>query len=131
MPTLSDIKQQLGPLDPATRWTSVFALRQLPSILWQDEVAKKAYVAFEAGSPGLLVATDKRLIFVDKKLFGGTVEDFAYRRIVSVQYSADAMFGKLTVSTAAGDATFERIGRDYIASFARLIQEQVGNAPAA
>ena len=71
-------------------------IKELPNIIRDDETIKDIVSGFYASHSGILVATDKRLIFVCKGLMWGlTVEDFPFDKISSIQYE----LGMLTLST--------------------------------
>jgi membrane protein YdbS with pleckstrin-like domain len=65
---------------------------------------------------GILVATDRRLVFVDKGLFSLKVEDFPYDRILSVEAKTGMVMGQLTVHTAGGKEEIQHVTKDRVAS---------------
>lgn len=127
MPTLQEIKKQLN-LDFATRMSRWADIRQLPSVMWNDEIAHKLCACFRDNSPATLVATNKRLIVLDKKLMGVSVESFSYAKITAVRYGNDVWFGEITIATPAGDTTFKHLPRNEATELARYIQEQTDRA---
>jgi hypothetical protein len=56
---------------------------ELPSILWKDEHIERLVQGSYGGGTGLLVSTNKRLVFVDKGMTKLKVEDFPYDKISS------------------------------------------------
>jgi len=69
-------------------------VKELPNILWDDEQVLDLVQGFYNNSTGILVATQKRLLFVDKALLGGVkVEDFPLDKISSLQYSTGMLLG--------------------------------------
>ena len=81
------MKEQLRRLDGASKILSRREVNELPEVLWHDETVENAVRGQYAGGQGLLVATNKRLIFLNKAMLGGRVriEDFPYDRIASIQ----------------------------------------------
>lgn len=72
------IKAQISDFSNAKGILNRKEIKALPTILWQDEVVKKACSGTYKLDIGLLVATNKRVIFISKTLFSLKVEDFAY-----------------------------------------------------
>jgi hypothetical protein len=80
--------------------------------------------AISAGHDGVLVATDRRLLFV------------APRRTLSFPYSGVShvaargrMFGtRLAISTTDGDGVFSGVRRDHASAIADLVRERAGAA---
>ena len=59
---------------------------QLPSILEEDETVYAVVSGFYEHNIGVLVLTDKRILFVDKGIINLTVEEFYLNDISSVRY---------------------------------------------
>jgi hypothetical protein len=86
MPTLEDIKKQVSSLDGTSMLLGRKEIKELPSILWEDECVEQIIQGTYNNGNGILVATNKRLVFVDKGIiFGLKVEDFPYDKITSIQ----------------------------------------------
>lgn len=86
MPTLEDIKKQINRLDGASKLLGFKEIKALPDILWDDENIERIVQGMYNNGLGILCATNKRLLFVDKGLlYGLTVEDFPYDKITSIQ----------------------------------------------
>ena len=58
--------------------------KALLEVLGPDEIPERAVKGFYGGGNGLLVATDRRVVFVDKGLVGLRVEEFPYNKISSI-----------------------------------------------
>lgn len=103
-------------------------IEALPSILWEDE-------RFELGIPGvldshglgLLAATNKRLIFLDKKLSGISVTDFSYSNVTSIQYTTGFWVnsGSITIFSSGNRATVTKIPKNLTANFAEAIRAKI------
>lgn len=76
-------------------------LKELPTILWQDELVEDMIQGEYNKRQGLLVATDKRLIFIHKgMLFGINVQDFTYQKITTIEYNTGLIDGRFRVFAA-------------------------------
>jgi len=79
-------------------------LKQLAKILAGDEEVEDMVQGVYHKRQGLLVATNKRLIFIYKgMLWGMTLQDFSYEKINTVEYNIGLVDGRLTVY-ASGNA---------------------------
>jgi len=84
MPTLEQIQEQLKRIDGISHLLGSKEVKELPSIMWEDEDAEHMVQGIYNNGLGVLFATNKRLIFVDKGMFFGLkVEDFPYDKIAS------------------------------------------------
>ena len=101
MPSLDEINEQM---EQAGIEKSVFSrkeVRELPAILWENERIERAIQGSYNNRIGLLVATDRRLIFVDKGIMSLKVEDFPTIRLL--QYSIkQAGFSEKSASLRQG-----------------------------
>ncbi len=138
MPTLEEIKAQIGRIDAPSRILGRREINELPNILWEDEVVEKIVQGSYAKGIGVLVATNKRLIFVDKGLMGKIrVEDFAYDKISSIQYSTGIVFGKITIFTSGNKADIENVEKQQARGFSEYVRARISgvarhaSAPAA
>ena len=57
MPTLEEIKKQIQSLDAASLLLSMKEIKELPSILWEDEKVEKITSGMYNNGNGILVAT--------------------------------------------------------------------------
>ena len=98
MPTLDEIKKQISSISETSKLIGRKEIKELPDILCEDEVVENLIQGFYNNGNGILVATNKRLIFIDKGLlYGLKVEDFPLDKISTIQYSTGMLMGKLTI----------------------------------
>lgn len=132
MPTLDQIQSQIKKLDGVSSFLAKKEIKELPNILWHDEELKGLIQGMYNNGNGLLVATNSRLIFVNKKLLGGiVVEDFPYDKISSIQYETGLMFGKITIYTSGNKAIIEQTDKKQARTFCDEARERISNKPAA
>lgn len=123
MPTLEEVKQQVSYLSGGSAFLSKAEIKELPKILWEDEEIKKAVQGFYQNGNGLLVATNKRVIFLNKGLFGGLqVEDFSFDKISSIQYNVGFITGDLTIFASGNKATIKNIEKGSVRDFADYLR---------
>lgn len=122
---LQEIRDQLGSLDGVATLLGKREISDLPNILRDDEQVRGALQGLYGGGQGLLVATDRRLVFVDKKLIGNRVrvEDFPYDSISSIQYELKIMFAKVTIFASGNKAEIEQVmPKDLARSFCDVVR---------
>ncbi|MBV8482630.1 MAG: PH domain-containing protein [Verrucomicrobia bacterium] len=73
---------------------------------------------------GRLVATEQRLLFVERKgLFGSIVESFPYSRINEISASNDVFRGDLIISSGASTERIRSIWKAHLIAFLHLVQQ--------
>lgn len=100
-------------------------VRALPRILWDtEEIQKVAYGAYEGGF-GLLVATDRRLLFVDRRFFHLTCDEVPYDNISAVEYYTSLMTGTLKITNRGGDLKLRGVRKRRAREFAEYVDEKI------
>src|SRR5665647_2412271 len=100
-------------------------LKELPSILWEDENVEKWVQGYYEKGTGILVATNKRLIFLDKGLVGLRVEDFPYDKITSLQYKTGFVLGEITVFASGNKSEIKNIQKAEVGPFAEYVRARI------
>lgn len=134
MTTLNEIKEQIKNMDTGSKFLGMKEIKALPDILWEDEKLEKMVQGFYEKGNGILVATNKRLIFVDKGLiYGLRVEDFPYEKISSIQYETGMLMGKIIIFASGNKAEIKQVVKaqaknfgDYVRARISKVQEHVG-----
>lgn len=122
MPTLEEIKEQIKSKTGTTKFFGKKEIKELPSILWEDELLEDIIQGNYNNSNGLLVATNKRLIFIDKGIMKLKVEDFPYDKISSIQYETGMVFGKITIFITGNRAEIKNLVKNETRQFAEYIR---------
>lgn len=84
-------------------------LKKLPSMLHEQEQVLNLVQGRYEGNEGLIVATDRRVLFIDEGLVRSHREDFTYERISSIQCSTGMLYGKLTIFASGNKAELDNI----------------------
>lgn len=86
-------------------------IKKLETYLWEGErVALLASGQYGPGY-GLVVLTDRRLMFIKDGLMSQTVEDFPLEKVSSVQWSAGIALGSLVVFTSGNKAEIKGMNK--------------------
>ncbi len=126
MPTLIEIQSQIKNLGGFETFLGRKEIKELPSILWEDERVENIIQGTYNNGNGILVATNRRLVFVDKGLlFGLKVEDFPYDKISSIQYETGILFGKLTIFTSGNKAIIDNVLKAKVRVFGDSVRAKI------
>lgn len=128
MPTLEEIQKQIAAIEGGSRFMPRKEVRELPSVLAADERVEQLAPGFYNGGIGLLVATNRRLIFVDKGLlYGLRVEDFHYDRISSIQYKTGLLLGEITIFSSGNRAEIGQVEKSVVRQFGEYVRAKIGS----
>ncbi len=135
---LDEIKEELDKLDINPTIFARKEIHALPDILSAEE--KIVYLVEGRNKINrhhiILVATDRRLIFVDKEfMYGLTVEDYSYTKISSIQYETEVMLASIDIQVSDDLVEIDGVGkyeaklfcekvRDFMSRPAEYIQHQ-------
>lgn len=128
---LDEIKDQIAALNARL---SIFVngeVSELVNVLDKDEkiiaIAEGKYLYNNL--EGILVSTERRVVFVDKKLFGGVSEnEFLHHQITSVQHSTGLISSELKIFTQSLKAEFKLYSRNAAKIFYDAVQGYVYNS---
>ncbi len=123
---LKEIRSQIARINPLI--SNEKEIRELPEILHSDEVIENIVAGSYKGGFGVLVATDKRLVFVDKgMLWGSKVEDFPYDRINSIQYETGMLMGTIKIHASGNKADIQNVANTLIKDFAEFVRLKISS----
>lgn len=103
-------------------------ISELPSILAQNEqIDNLAQGTFNNGQ-GILVSTDRRLLFIDKgMLYGLKVEDFPLDKISSIQYETGLLLGSIKIFTTSNIAKIDNVEKVSARNFAEFVRNKLSD----
>ena len=101
-------------------------INELPDILAANEQVDNIIQGIYNEGLGILVSTDRRLVFVDKGLlYGIKVEDFPLDKITSIQYETGILFGKVKIHTSGNIAAIEQVDKTAARKFSEFVREKM------
>lgn len=126
MPTLEEINLQIKNLGGFDSFLGRKEIKELPNILWGEEIVENIIQGTYNNGNGILVATNSRLVFVDKGLlYGLKVEDFSYDKISSIQYETGILMGKLTIFTSGNKAVIDNVIKVKVRAFGDSVRAKI------
>jgi len=118
MATVEEIKAQLKSVAPFDRLLTFREVGYLPKVLADDERVDAALVGLYKNRNGLLIATHRRVVFVDKGLiYGLRIEEFPFSAITSVEHSTGLIMGKVIIYAAGNRAEISMIEKAQVQPF--------------
>ena len=115
----------LRKIDGVDKWMTRGEIKELPSILWENELPEKLITGRYNNGRGMLVATNRRLIFIDKGMVSLKVEDFSYDKIASIESKTGMVFGSLTIYASGNKEKFEYADKELLRGFADFLRAKI------
>ncbi|KPH14546.1 PH domain-containing protein [Chryseobacterium sp. ERMR1:04] len=123
---LEEIKAELEKLNINPTFFARKEIRELPNVLSTDE--KIVYLVEGRNKTTqhhiILVATDRRLIFIDKEfMYGLKVEDFSYSKVSSIQYEKSLMLASIDISISDNILEIDGVGKYEAELFCEKVRD--------
>jgi len=119
------IQQAISKLSGTEKFFGRREIKELPKILWEDELPERVVQGLYNNSNGILVATNKRLIFIDKGIFSLKVEDFPYDKMSSIQYRVGLLWGEIIIFTSGNKAEIKQVLKGSVRDFADYVRARI------
>jgi hypothetical protein len=105
-------------------------IKRLTEHLWDGEQVEVMVSGQYGGGSGLLVLTDRRLVFVKDGVMKKTLEDFPLDKVSSVQWSSGVMMGKISIFASGNKAEVSQVMKDDGKALTDTVRERISR-PAA
>ena len=125
---LDEIKSQIESLklDNVSSFFGRKEINELPNILALTETVDNIIQGTYNNGQGILVSTNRRLVFIDKGLlYGLKVEDFPLDKITSIQYETGLLLGKIKIHTSNNIATIDNVEKVLSRKFAEFVRDKL------
>jgi Bacterial PH domain/Short C-terminal domain len=86
-------------------------IKRLPDYLWEGEQVREMTSGTYGPGTGLIVLTDRRLLFLKDGVMAKTTEDFPLEKISSVQWSSGVALGKITIFASGNKAEISNVNK--------------------
>lgn len=104
--------------------------RYLPEIIGPNEHIKAVAYGIRKGFSGMLVATDKRVIYTERKPFYKVLDEVPYEMVSGVRYNQRGQKAAVVLHTRVGDYDLGFVNRKVAEKFVKHIEAVRLNAPA-
>jgi hypothetical protein len=130
MPTPQEVRAQIKRLGfkRIRSWMVLREIKQLPQVLLDGENIKSLVYGRYQHRHGILVATDQRLIFLEKRLFSLHVESFDYHKIAAVGFSTGILFGSLEIHVSGNHLRINGIDKTRIQPLVATIRKRIAQS---
>jgi hypothetical protein len=128
MVDVKNIQQQLKALKfGGSPWNQA-ELRELPNIIHEGEKISECVNGFYEGGIALLVATEMRVLLIDKKPLNYlNVEDLRFDMINEIDYSHRLFGATITISTGGKTLKFKSYNQARLRNLINLVQEHMSD----
>lgn len=109
-------------------WMVLREIKQLPQVLLEGENIESLVYGRYHHRHGILVATNQRLIFLEKRLFSLHVETFDYHKIAAVGYSTGVLFGSLEIRISGNQLRISGIDKSRIQPLVHTIRQRIAQS---
>jgi len=86
-------------------------IKRLAGYLWEDEHVERMTKGTYGAGTGLIVLTDRRLLFLKEGITKKT-EDFPLEKVSSVQWSSGLTLGTITIFASGNKAEIKNVNKD-------------------
>jgi len=100
-------------------------IKKLLDHLWEGEVVHRMTTGTYGSGTGLLVLTDRRLLFVKDGIMSKTTEDFPLSKVSSIQWSSGMTMGTVVVFASGNKAEIKNVQKDDGKAIVDLIRSRL------
>jgi hypothetical protein len=87
-------------------------VKRLTRHLWEGETVELMTTGMYGSGNGLVVLTDRRLLFVHEGLMSQTTEDFPMDKVSSVQWQSGLMSGEIVIFASGNKSEIKAVNKD-------------------
>lgn len=87
-------------------------IKRLTEHLWEGETVHQMTTGAYGKGTGLVVLTDRRLLFVQDGVMSKTSEDFPIAKISSVQWSSGMVMGSIVIFASGNKSEIKNVSKD-------------------
>lgn len=104
-------------------------LKKLTEHLWHDEQVQQMTSGSYGGGLGLVILTDRRLMFIKEGIMNRTNEDFPLDKLSSAQWSSGLGLGKITVFASGNKAEITQMNKTEGKRMVDLLRARLSAPP--
>lgn len=103
--------------------------RHLPKIIEKDEHIEGVVYGWRGGGLAMLVATNERIIYIERRPFFTSVDDLSYDIVAGVRVMDAGIFPSLDLHTRMGDYVLTYVNTRCAHRFAKYIESRIERLP--
>lgn len=128
MISFDEVQRQLKDLGLSYSLFGKPETRELANIMNEEEVIYHCTFGFYQGGSALLVATNARLLLVDKRPFFVNIEDIRYEMINEVDFAGRMLDASVQLHTGSKQLKFRSFADARLRKLCSFIQDQITRA---
>ena len=101
-------------------------VQKLRSLLEDGEIVYRIVVCFHEDSDAVLAATNRRILFVDKRFITSKIVSYNYPEIAAIVYAAHLVTEDMTLVHASGSLTVSKVDKKHGDRFIELVGQLIG-----
>jgi len=87
-------------------------IKRLAGYLWEGEAVEQMTTGTYGKGTGLVVLTDRRLLFVQDGMMSKTTEDFPIDKVSSVQWTSGLVMGEIIIFASGNKSDIKNVNKD-------------------
>lgn len=127
MSDLREIIRQLrlvGLTNNVWGWSEI---KRLPTVIDEDEKIERAVTGFYEGGHALVLATNKRITFLDAKIMSFRVEDVHYEMVSEVEHFTGIFMARLRIHCLSKQIELSSFAQQSVRDFAVHVDTRVND----
>lgn len=104
-------------------------IKRLESYLWDGETVQRMTTGTYGKGTGLVVLTDRRLLFVQDGVMSKTTEDFPMDKVSSVQWTSGMLTGDIVIFASGNKSEIKTVNKDDGKEIVDLIRHRLSAPP--
>ncbi len=106
-------------------------IKRLPEHLWEGETVERMTTGAYGNGNGLVVLTDRRLLFIQDGVMSKKSEDFPLDKVSSVQWGSGLMLGAITIFASGNKTEIKNVNKDDGKEMVDLVRARLSAPKAA
>lgn len=126
MATSTELQELLKNVDNVNKWLVAKEMKVLPELLMAEETPQAIVKGIYDKANGLLVATNKRLLFLDKGWFSMKVKEIPWEKVSSLEWSTGWLSGEITLTASGTKEKIEQVvPKESVKPFVEKVRQYV------
>jgi hypothetical protein len=105
-------------------------IKKLVEHLWEGETIERMVGGTYGKGNGLLVLTDRRVLFLIHGVMSQQTEDFPIERISSIQWSSGMLMGTITIYASGNKAEIKNVEKGAGKTLVETVRDRIANRTA-
>ena len=118
-----EVRKQLDAAGFKNKYWGWSAIHQLPMLLEDGEVIQRCVSGLYSDGYAIMLATDRRVLFLDKKIMSFRAEDIRYEMVSEVEHYLGPVGAKLRIHCLSKSFEIKSLHHDAVQTFAIYVEQ--------